>query len=205
MHAPPINPDLGKTKLEKFKKKFKLKREVQWSDFYEDNLKHYLGISRLEKVLNLKYQTIMYNWTKILKIFVGSDKIIERKVDFVLCGHVHTEREFRLKEMKRGELRIISMGLYFTKIPIIVPCEIYTNKYRDIFKMFRNLIDLISWFDVNKPFIFQTQATGPVSLTYKFKPPGFRYFVITNNQLTETKIYSLHLKESLNGTDKKII
>lgn len=147
----------------------------------------------------------MYNWTKILKIFVGSDKIIERKVDFILCGHVHTEREFRLKEMKKGELKIISMGLYFTKIPIIVPCEIYTNKYRDIFKMFRNSIDLISWFDVNKPFIFQTQATGPVSLTYKFKPPGFRYFVIINNQLTETKIYSLHLKESLNGTDKEII
>jgi hypothetical protein len=87
-----------------------------------------------------------------------------------------------------------SMGFYFTKIPITVPCEVYTAKYRDVFKTFKSNIDLRYWFDVNKPFIFQTQAIGPLSLKYKFYPPGFRYFSVNDNQITQCKIFSLHLK-----------
>ncbi|GAH17684.1 unnamed protein product, partial [marine sediment metagenome] len=58
-------------------------------------------------------------------------------------------------------------------------------------------LDLKSWFDVNKPFIFQTQAIGPLSYKTKFKPPGFRYFTIKDNQITDVDVYSLHLKEKL--------
>ena len=190
MHAPPISPNLKKKR--KFKKKFKLKRKLQWSDFYEHNLKKYIGCARLEKVLNLKYQTIMYNFSNFLRICVGADKIIRRKIDLILAGHAHTIREFRLKEMKETES--ISMGFYFTKIPINVPCEVYANKYREIFKKFKNPKDFQIWFDVNKPFIFQTQPVGPIGLKYKFKPPGFRYFIIKNDQITDAKIFSLHFK-----------
>ena len=190
MHAPPISPNLKKKR--KFKKKFKLKRKLQWSDFYEHNLKKYIGCARLEKVLNLKYQTIMYNFSNFLRICVGADKIIRRKIDLILAGHTHTIKEFRLKEMKETET--ISMGFYFTKIPINVPCEVYANKYREIFKKFKNPKDFQIWFDVNKPFIFQTQPVGPIGLKYKFKPPGFRYFIIKNDQITDAKIFSLHFK-----------
>lgn len=92
-------------------------------------------------------------------------------------------------------METISMGFYFTKIPIMVPCEVYTSRYRDVFKTFKNEMDLKIWFDVNKPFIFQTQAIGPLSLKYKFKSPGFRYIIVKNNQIRRINIYSLHLKE----------
>jgi hypothetical protein len=55
-------------------------------------------------------------------------------------------------------------------------------------------MDFKVWFDVNKPFIFQTQAIGPLSLKYKFKPPGFRCYKIENDQIIEVKVFSLHLK-----------
>ena len=70
----------------------------------------------------------------------------------------------------------------------------YANKYREIFKKFKNPKDFQIWFDVNKPFIFQTQPVGPIGLKYKFKPPGFRYFIIKNDQITDAKIFSLHFK-----------
>ncbi len=195
MHTPPISPSLGKRKQRKFKKKFKLHRKLRWSDFYESNLKRYIGISRLDKILNLKYQIVMYNWANLLRIFVGSDKIIRRKVDLILCGHTHTLKEFRLKEARESES--ISMGFYFTKIPVNVPCEVYTDRYRNILRDFKNLDNLKAWFDVNKPFIFQTQAIGPISQYYKFKPPGFRYITIKDKQITRVNVYSLYLKETL--------
>ena len=193
MHTPPVSPNLSYFKKRKFKKKFKLKRKLEWSDFYEHNLKNYIGNGRLDKILNLKYQTIMYNWATLLKIFTGSDKIIKRKVDLILCGHTHTLKEFRLKEARETEH--IRMGFYITPIYIEIPCEVYTSRYRDTFKTFKDPLDLKIWFDVNKPFIFQTQAIGPLSLKYKSKPPGFRYFTIENNQITNVEVYSLHLKE----------
>ena len=193
MHTPPLSPNFGALTRRRIRKKFKLKRKVQWSDLYEYNLKKTMGEARIERILNLKYQTIMYNWTTFLKICTGSDKIIRRKVDLILCGHTHTIKEFRLKEARDPET--ISMGFYFTKIPIIVPCEVYTSEYRNTFKTFKNPTDLKLWFDVNKPFVFQTQAIGPLSLKYKFYPPGFRYFTIRNNQIVRATIFSLHLKE----------
>lgn len=195
MHTPPVSPNLGPRKRRKFEKKFKLKRKLQWSDFYEQNLKKYLGESRIDKILNLKYQTIMYNWATFLKICTGSDKIINRKVDLILCGHTHTLKEFRLKESKKDESESISMGFYFTKIHIRVPCEVYTSRYRDKFKSFKDSLDLEAWFDAKKPFIFQTQAIGPLSLKYKFKPPGFRYITIENNQITKINVFSLYLRD----------
>ncbi len=193
MHTPPISPNFGALTRRRIKREFKLKRKVQWSDLYELSLEKYIGNARLDRVLNLKYQTIMYNWANFLKICTGSDKVIRRKVDLVLCGHTHTIKEFRLKEAR--EMETISMGFYFTKIPIMVPCEVYTSRYRDVFKTFKNQMDLKIWFDVNKPFVFQTQAIGPLSLKYKFKSPGFRYIIVKNNQITRINIYSLHLKE----------
>jgi len=62
MHTPPISPNLNANKRRKYKKKLNIKnRKLEWSDFYENNLKRYDGTGRLEKILNLKYQTIMYN------------------------------------------------------------------------------------------------------------------------------------------------
>jgi len=56
-------------------------------------------------------------------------------------------------------------------------------------------MDLSIWFDVNKPFIFQTQALGPINLKLtNYKPPGFRYFEVKNNEIVEISIYSLYLK-----------
>jgi len=193
MHTPPISPNFGALTKWRLKRAFKLKRNIQWFDLYERSLEKYLGNARLDRILNLKYQTIMYNWANFLKICTGSDKEIRRKVDLILCGHTHTIKEFRLKEAR--EMETISMGFYFTKIPIMVPCEVYTSRYRDVFKTFKNEMDLKIWFDVNKPFIFQTQAIGPLSLKYKFKSPGFRYIIVKNNQIRRINIYSLHLKE----------
>ena len=66
---------------------------------------------------------------------------------------------------------------------------------KKLFLMLLLPIDLKIWCDVNKPFVFQTQAIGPLSLKYKFYPPGFRYFTIRNNQIVRATIFSLHLKE----------
>ena len=64
----------------------------------------------------------------------------------------------------------------------------------DKFKEIKDPFDLKAWFDVNKPFVFQTQALGPLSAKFKFKPPGFRYYIIKNNQMVRAKVFSLHLK-----------
>lgn len=193
MHTPPLSPNLSPLQLRKFRKEFNLIRKIEWSDFYEHNLINHLGRDgQLDRLLNLKYQTIMYNWPTFLRICTGNDKIINRKVDLIFCGHTHTLKEFRLKEAR--EPSSISMGLYFTKIPIKVPCEVYSSRYRDVFKTFKDPIELKSWFDANKPFIFQTQAIGPLSFKDKFKPPGFRYITIKNDQITRIKVYSLYLK-----------
>jgi len=193
MHTPPISPNLSSRKKRKYKKKLKIKnRQLKWSDFYESNLRRYDGTGRLDKILNLKYQTIMYNWSTLLKIFTGSDKIIRRKVDFIMCGHTHTLKEYRLKEAKETER--INFGFWFFPIYIEVPCEIYASRYRDKFKEIKDPLDLQVWFDVNKPFIFQTQAIGHLSAKLKFKPPGFRYYTIKDNQMISAKVFSLHLK-----------
>ena len=197
MHTPPVSPNLSYFKRRKLRGKFGLKRKLEWSDFYEANLKNYIGDSRLDKIINLKYQTIMYNWADLLKILTGSDKIIKRKVDLILCGHTHTLKEFRLKEARGDETEFTKFGFYGFPVYIEIPCEIYTSRYRDVLKTFKNPLDLKSWFDVNKPFIFQTQALGPLSYKAKFKPPGFRYFTIKDNQITNVDVYSLHLKEEL--------
>jgi len=195
MHTPPVSPNLSYFRRRKLRRKFRLKRKLEWSDFYEVNLKNYIGHSRLDKILNLKYQTIMYNWANLLKILTGSDKIIRRKVDLILCGHTHTLKEFRLKEARETEFT--KFGFYGFPVYIEIPCEIYTSRYRDVFKTFKDPLDLKSWFDVNKPFIFQTQAVGPLSYKTKFKPPGFRYLTIKDNQITDVDVYSLHLKEEI--------
>jgi len=193
MHTPPVSPNISRYKRRKYKKKLNIKnRPLEWSDFYESNLKKYDGTGRLDKILNLKYQTIMYNWATILKIFTGSDKVIRRKVDIVMCGHTHTLKEYRLKEAKKTEM--INFGFWFFPIYIEVPCEIYTSQYRAKFKEFKNPFDLKAWFDANKPFVFQTQAVGPLSAKLKFKPPGFRYYTIKNDQIISDKVFSLHLR-----------
>ena len=201
MHTPPISPRLGALKQRKFKKIFKLKRKIKWRDFYENNLEKYVGDSRVDRVLNLKYQTIMYNWANLLRIFTGSDEIIRRKVDLVLCGHTHTLKEFRLKEAKNPEK--IKFGYFFFPIYVKVPCEVYTNKYRDFFKKFKDQKELKIWFDVYKPFVFQTQAVGPISLKYKFKAPGFRYYTIKNNQITAADVFSLHITDYPKNSEPK--
>jgi hypothetical protein len=134
----------------------------------------------------------MYNWSTLLKIFTGSDKIIRRKIDFAMCGHTHTLKEYRLKEAKKTER--INFGFLFFPIYIEVPCEIYTSRYRDKLKEFNDPLELKAWFDANKPFVFQTQALGPLSAKFKFKPPGFRYYTIKDNQMVSAKVFSLHLK-----------
>ncbi|MFO8017947.1 MAG: metallophosphoesterase [Promethearchaeia archaeon] len=202
-HTPPVSPSLGRIKRWRFKRKFNLKRKLKWADFYERNLEKYVGDPSLEKLLNLKYQTVMYNWEDLLKIFIGADKEIRRKVDLIFCGHTHTLKEFRLKETQETER--INMGFYIAPIYLEIPCHIYTSKYRKKFEQFEDKEKLDIWFDVNKPFIFQTQAVGPISLNYKFKPPGFRLLKVEDYHLTENRVFSLHLKDSLSETDKKAL
>ncbi|MFX0031068.1 MAG: metallophosphoesterase family protein [Candidatus Hodarchaeota archaeon] len=193
MHTPPISPNLNSRKIRKYKKKFGIeKREIEWSDFHEDNLKKINNTGRLDTVLNLKYETIMYNWATLLRIVTGSDKEIRRKVDLILCGHTHTLKEYRLKEARKTER--INFGFWFFPIYIEVPCEVYTSIYREQFKSYVSPSDLKIWFDVNKPFIFQVQAMGPISNLYKYKPPGFRLYSIKNDQIEQVKVFSLHLK-----------
>ncbi|GAG81189.1 unnamed protein product, partial [marine sediment metagenome] len=114
MHTPPVSPNLSYLKKRKYRKKLKIKnRRLKWSDFYENNLRKHNVTGRLDMILNLKYQTIMYNWATLLRIFTGSDKIIQRKVDFVMCGHTHTLKEYRLKEAKETER--INFGFWFSQ------------------------------------------------------------------------------------------
>ncbi|MHA1670646.1 MAG: metallophosphoesterase family protein [Promethearchaeota archaeon] len=193
MHAPPISPNISSNKKRTYKKKFKIKnRTIEWSDFYEENLKNLNETGRVDRILNFKYQTVMYNWATFMKIITGSDEVIRRKIDMVLCGHTHSLKEYRLKETKENE--IINYGFWLLPLYITVPCEIYTSRYRDVFKTIKDPKNLQIWFDVNKPFIFQTQALGPLSASYKFKPPGFRYISISDNQISKVDVYSLHLK-----------
>ncbi|MHA1105454.1 MAG: metallophosphoesterase family protein [Promethearchaeota archaeon] len=193
MHAPPISPNISSNKKRTYKKKLKIKnRAIEWSDFYEANLKKFNETGRVDQILNFKYQTVMYNWSTFLKIITGQDKVIRRKIDMVLCGHTHTLKEYRLKEAQETE--IINHGFWLLPLYISVPCEIYTSRYRDKLKEIKDPLELKAWFDVNKPFIFQTQALGPLSASYKFKPPGFRHVSILNNQICMVDVYSLHLK-----------
>jgi len=203
MHTPPVSPHLGLRTKRRLRKNLDLDRKIEWSDLYEDNLRNKFGEGRLEKLLNLKYQTIMYNWATLLRIFTGSDKVIRRKVDLILCGHTHTLKEFRLKEVKKQDAESINLGYLIAPIYINVPCEVYTSKYRDTFKTFKDPMDLEIWYDVHKPFIFQTQAMGPISYTEKFKPPGFRYIHVENNQISRVNVYSIHLKEYLSAKEKE--
>ncbi len=192
MHAPPISPNISSHKKKTFKKKFKIKnRAIEWSDFYEENLKIFNNTGRVDQFLNFKYQTVMYNWSTIMKIFTGSDKIINRKVDMVLCGHTHMLKEYRLKETKENEM--INYGFWLFPFYITVPCEIYASQYREKFKEIKDPLELKVWFDVNKPFIFQTQALGPLSSQSEFKSPGFRYISISDNHIRNVDVYSLHL------------
>ncbi|MFX1396350.1 MAG: metallophosphoesterase family protein [Promethearchaeota archaeon] len=192
MHSPPVSPSLTYFKKRKFKKIMNLKRNIEWSDLYEDNLRKHMGSGRLETHINLKYQTIMYNWKKFLRICTGSDKYVKRKVDLVLCGHTHSLKEFRLREVKKEKASSAHQKIYLAPIYVDVPCEIYAGIYRNVINNFNNSQELQAWFDVNKPFIFQTQAIGPLSLYYKIKPPGFRYFSIKKNQITKASVFSLH-------------
>ncbi len=193
MHAPPISPNISSNKKRTYKKKFKIKnRAIEWSDFHETNLKKFNETGRVDRILNFKYQTVMYNWSNFMKIITGQDDVIRRKIDMVLCGHTHTLKEYRLKEAQETE--IINHGFWLLPLYITVPCEIYTSRYRDMFKTFKDPKNLQIWFDVNKPFIFQTQALGPLSASYKFKPPGFRHVSISDNQICKVDVYSLHLK-----------
>ena len=197
MHTPPISPNLSLLKRRKYRKKLKLKyRKLKWSDFYEENLKKKIGTSRLDKIFNLKYETIMYNWPDLLRLLTGSDEVIKRKIDVVLCGHTHTVKEFRLEKSKTKNIESVSIGYLITPIFVDVPCEVYTNNYRDYFNKFENSKELNDWFESNKPFIFITQALGPVNSRFiNFKPPGFRFFKIRNNKIVGVNIYSLYLKE----------
>ena len=192
MHTPPIAPNLTNRKRKKFAKRFGIKKKnLKWSHFYEENLRKYHETGRLDQIVNMKYQTIMYNWNTLLKIFTGSDKEIRRKVDVIACGHTHTLREYRLKEAKETE--IINFGFWLFPIYLKIPCEMYTSNYSEKFSEFTE-DEFKIWFDVNKPFVFQTQATGPISAKSKFKPPGFRLFRIKDNQIVAADIYSIHLK-----------
>lgn len=194
MHAPPLSPKLSKRKKKKLAKKFKLERDIEWRDFYEENLEKYIGSSRLESLLNLKDQTLMYRWGTLMKILSGSDKKINKKIDLVLCGHSHTLKEFRLQEAKKSEKKRVNMGFYFVPIYIHIPCRVFTNRYRDIIKYITKESDLNNWFNANKPFILHTQGLGPLSYKMKVKAPGFRYITVKNNQIIDFSVYSLHLK-----------
>lgn len=205
MHTPPVSPSFGKFKRWRLRRKFGLNRKLEWSDFYEHKLKKYTGSARLEKILNLKYQTIMYNWKTLMKILTGSDEKVRRKVDLVLCGHTHTLKEFRLKEVQKGESETINLGFFIAPIYINVPVKIYANRYRDIFRAFKDPLELKAWFDVKKPFVLQTQAIGPINTSYKFKPPGFRYFTFANNQLVGADIFTLHLKGMFSKEEKEAL
>ncbi|MBY9006810.1 MAG: metallophosphoesterase [Candidatus Lokiarchaeota archaeon] len=194
MHAPPVSPKFTKKKKKKLKKKFGLVRNIEWHDFYEENLEKHTGSNRLESHLNLKDQTLMYRWSKLMRILSGSDKDVDRKIDLVLCGHSHTLKEFRLKEAKKSEMIRVNMGFYFIPIYIQIPCRIYTNCYRNIIKHFCNELDIKGWFDANKPFVLHTQGLGPLSYKMKAKAPGFRYIIVKNNQITDFSVFSLYLK-----------
>ena len=192
MHTPPVSPNLSHSKKKKYKKLFNIKkRRLEWSDFYEENLSKLNQSTRVEQLLNMKYQTIMYNWSTFLKICTGSDKIIQRKVDLVLCGHTHSIKEYRIRETDEGQM--INYGFWALPFYIEIPCEIYSSVYREKLRDFQNEQDRRIWFDVNKPFILQTQALGPLSAKFDTKSPGFRYITIKNNLIEGLDIYSLHL------------
>ncbi|TFF88151.1 MAG: hypothetical protein EU550_01840, partial [Promethearchaeota archaeon] len=138
MHTPPVSPNLSIFKRWRLKRKFDLNRKIEWSDFYEENLLRLIGIPRIDKILKFKYQTIMYNWKTFLKILVGTDKKVSKKINIILCGHTHTLKEFRLKSANSEETTRLNLGFYFTPIYILNPCKIYTDKYREKINKFNN-------------------------------------------------------------------
>ncbi|MBD3256560.1 MAG: hypothetical protein GF383_15805 [Candidatus Lokiarchaeota archaeon] len=196
MHAPPISPNLTYFKRKKLKKLLNAEEgNLKWSEFYEDNLEGNLGTRQIQEILNLKHQTIMYNWSRLLKLITGTDKVADRRLDLVLCGHTHTLKEFRLKPLPHHALKKIDLDFHIGPLFRKIPCEVYTDKYREKIKNYEDPKELEEWFEKNKPFVIQTQAIGPISAKKKFKPPGFRLVEIKNNLISKLDIYSLHLKE----------
>ncbi len=196
MHAPPLSPNFNRIKKWKLKRKFGLDRDIEWADLYEENITKYTDSKRLETILYFKYQTIMYRWATLMKILVGSDEIIKKKVDLVLCGHTHTLKEFRIEEAEESEMQRVNFGFYFLPIYIKMPCKIYTSRYRDTIEQFNNESQLKTWFEANKPFIFHTQGLGPLSSKFKVKSPGFRIIKVENHLISKVQVYSLQLKNN---------
>jgi predicted phosphodiesterase len=192
MHTPPVSPNLSRFKRWRLKRKFDLNRKIEWSDFYEENLLKLIGTPRIDKILKFKYQTIMYNWKTFLKLLVGEDKKVKKKINVILCGHTHTLKEFRLKSAKEKEKTRLNLGFYLTPIYIRNPCKIYTEKYREKINSFNDPDHLDKWMNENKPIILQTQGIGPLSSKFKIKPPGFRFISIKDNKLEEIQLYSIH-------------
>ncbi|TXT66674.1 MAG: hypothetical protein BAJALOKI1v1_270006 [Promethearchaeota archaeon] len=193
MHAPPLSPNFSRLKKWQLRRKFGLKRPIEWADLYEQNITKYQDYKRLEPLLDFNYQTITYRWEKLLKILVGTDEEVSKKTDLVLCGHTHTLKEFRIKKAEKKEQKRFLLWLYFIPIHTKSPCKIYTSRYRDMIEHFANPNELKQWFEQNKPFIFHTQGLGPLSSKFKVKSPGFRLISVIDNQISNIDVYSLQI------------
>ncbi len=186
MHAPPISPATKYYKQKKLKKLLNSKENVKWADLYEDNLNHLIGKRELNDIIDLNHQTIKNNRKNFLKTCLGCFMDIQKKVEIILCGHNHTIIELRIKAFNSNEKNHQRNNCNSIKF--------YTNKYGEIINSLNNNNDLETFFNENRPFIFQTQSLGPIAKNpFKFKPPGFRFISIIENQIKKIELYSLYL------------
>ncbi|MHA1805805.1 MAG: metallophosphoesterase family protein [Promethearchaeota archaeon] len=188
MHAPPLSPMKNYYKLKKLRKLLKASQNVKWSELYENNLKKIKGTGHLNDLLHFNHQTIKNNRESFLKLCLGLNLKTNNKIDLILCGHDHSLKEFRLEPnthpptiSKEKE----DKSTFF---------NIFTQNYRKIINSMKDHDRLENYFKNNRPFLFQTQALGPISNKFlKFKPPGFRLFKVKENILYEIDVYSFHL------------
>ncbi len=165
MHTPPVN------------KKGDYKKE----DLYEDFLQKTTGNPWINyNDNNLSYGSLAYNWPKFLEVLTGLTNEKGYKVDLVLSGHTHQDIEFRLQPYYDEKHKRNEVGIYCWDYSrqLLEPLNEKTPEQRK------------EWWEKNKPFIFQTAATGPLGKD----EPEIRRIIIENGQvkwLAPTKIADL--------------
>jgi len=189
LHSPPISPKVSTLKRIKFKKKASLGS----LDFYSKKFKVFMGAGRIDNVINLKYQSFKDHWSSLLKILIGKDLNVKRKLNMVLCGHTHTSVEYKLIETEEDQ--VFRRGVVFAPSYVRLPCDTVTGEFTNELNKISDPNQRTLWLKENQPLILQTQGLGPFAHRSKFVPPGFRYLSVKNNQIAEIRTYSLHLKE----------
>ncbi len=162
LHAPPVNTDLGNSRLAAFRES---KRRAQ-------GLSPWVG----REDANLTYGAVAQYLSQFLYLCLGTSEAEARSagktpdpgrpVDVVFAGHAHRNVEFRL-------------GL---DSPDVI--RIYTDRYSDELDGISDGAERFRWWESHRPLVVQTAAAGPAG-SQDPDPPYLRVVRIDEEGLVE--------------------